>query len=148
MWLIELSGDQPDLDELKKLAPHLECEIALAHDGREYLSGRNFEGLSSAEEVSAAAIEVLTLLNGLARVGWSQFRSVRVAGVSQMRPDGTKAAFVHTHIRIRPRVSGKCSRHSCRRYSRTGDRSRSWKCAREANYCGPEALRNRQGNCW
>ena len=50
MWLIELSGDQADIDELKKLAPHRECEIAPAHDGREYLSGRRFEDLSSAEE--------------------------------------------------------------------------------------------------
>ena len=105
MWLIELSGDQADIEELKKLAPHCECEIAPAHDGREYLSGRRFEDLSSAEEVSATAIKVLTLLNGIARVGWSQFRSVQVAGVSQMRPDGTKAAFVRAHFAIRPRVS-------------------------------------------
>ena len=105
MWLIELSGDQADIEELKKLAPHCECEIALAHDGREYLSGREFEGLSSAEEVSAAAIEVVTLLNGIARVSWSQFRPVQLAGVSQIRPDGTKAAFVHAHFAIRARVS-------------------------------------------
>jgi hypothetical protein len=105
MWLIELSGDQADIDELRKLAPHCECEVAPAHDGREYLSGRKFEGLSSVEVVSATAIKVLTLLNGIARIGWGQFQPVQVVGVSQIRPDGTKASFVRAHFAIRARVS-------------------------------------------
>ena len=42
MWLIELSGDHADIEELKKLAQHCQCEIAPDHNGREYLSGSGF----------------------------------------------------------------------------------------------------------
>ncbi|HEX3418512.1 MAG TPA: hypothetical protein VHT21_19220 [Stellaceae bacterium] len=105
MWLIELSGDHADIEELKKLAQHCQCEIAPDHNGREYLSGSGFENLSSAEEVRAAAIKVLTLLNGIARISCGQFRPVQFAGVSQIRPDCTKAAFAHAHATGRARAS-------------------------------------------
>jgi hypothetical protein len=103
MWVVELSGDQADIDELRKLTPHCECEVSPGHDGRQYLSGQKFEGLSSADEVCATAIKVLRLLNGIARINWNQFQPVQFVGVSQMQPDGTKAVFVYVHDEMRAR---------------------------------------------
>jgi len=64
MWLVELSGDRADIEELRKLAEVLECDIASDHDGRAWLSGGTFDNVSSAEEVRQKAVEILTRLCG------------------------------------------------------------------------------------
>jgi hypothetical protein len=90
----QATGDQVDIEELKKLAEVFNCDIAQDHDGRGWLSGGKFDNLSSVEEVREKAIEILRLLNGVARIHSNQFRPVQFWGVSQKRPDGTKAHFI------------------------------------------------------
>jgi hypothetical protein len=94
MWLIELSGDQADIEELKKLAEVFQCDIAPDHDGRWWLSDGGFDNLSSVDKVREKAIKVLRQLNGTARLRTNHFRPVQFVGVSQKRPDGTKAHFI------------------------------------------------------
>jgi hypothetical protein len=94
MWQIELAGDQTDISELKTLAPLCNCEITTDTAGRESLSGSSFDDLSSAEEVRQKAIEILALLNGIARISTDQFRPVQFRGVSRTRPDGMRDVFV------------------------------------------------------
>jgi hypothetical protein len=93
MWLIELSGDQADIEELRKLAEVFECDIAPDHDGRVWLTGRRFDNISSAEEVRQKGVEILTRLTGIARMRRNQLRPIQVLGVSEKRSDGTKAHF-------------------------------------------------------
>jgi hypothetical protein len=94
MWQIELAGDQTDISELKTLAPLCNCEITTDTDGRASLSGSSFDDLSSAEEVRQEAIEILALLNGIARISSDQFQPVQFRGVSRTRPDGMRDVFV------------------------------------------------------
>ena len=106
MWLLELSGDQADIEELKELAQVVNCHIAPDHDSRGWLSGGTFDNLSSVEEVREKAIEILRLLNGIARSRSYQFRPVQFWGVSQKRPDGTKAHFTAACFAGRGRFPG------------------------------------------
>jgi hypothetical protein len=91
MWEIDLDGDQADIAELKMLAPLCDCIISPGRDGRECLSGNGFDALSAPEEVRAQAAKILTLLNGIARMTWGQFRPVQLGtAVSRNHPDGTR----------------------------------------------------------
>jgi hypothetical protein len=90
-----LVGDQADIAELKTLVPLCDCVISLGRDGRDSLSGSRFEALSTPEEVRAQAAKILTLLNGIARTTWSQFRPVQLGtAVSRCHPDGTRDVAV------------------------------------------------------
>jgi hypothetical protein len=89
MWEIELLGDQADIAKLKELAPHYQCVIAPGRGGPECLGGIRFDGLSTVDEVRAEAAQTLKLLNGIARIGWRQFRAVQHGPISRNLPDGT-----------------------------------------------------------
>jgi hypothetical protein len=75
MWQIDLAGDQADIGELKRLAPHCHCVIGPGHNGRECLSGSRFDSLPTAEQMREEATKILNQLNGIARMGWSGFCS-------------------------------------------------------------------------
>jgi hypothetical protein len=94
MWLIELSGDQMDIVALQTPALVFGFDITSEHEGHAWLSGGGFGNLTSVEEAQEKAIKILTLLNGIARSrAPNQFCPVQFCGLSQKRPDGTKAHF-------------------------------------------------------
>jgi hypothetical protein len=106
MWLIELSGDPADIEELKKLAEVFKCDIVPDYDGRWWLTDGKFDNLSSVDEVREKAIEILRRLNGIARIHSNQFRPVQFWAVSQKQPDGTKAHFTSASFAAQGRFPG------------------------------------------
>jgi hypothetical protein len=121
MWLIELSGDQAAIEQLKKLAELLKWDVAPDHDGRGWLSSGMLDNLSSVEEVREKAIEILTLLNGFARMRSNQFRPVQFLGVSQKRPDGAKAHFISAVFAAQGSFPGGGDLGSTQRLERIAD---------------------------
>jgi hypothetical protein len=100
-----LVGARADIEELKTLAPHYDCVIAPSRAGHECLSGRRFDGLYTAEEVRVEAMKILKLLNGIARMRWSEFLPVKSGAVSQNQCGGAKTFFVDVREEVRIRES-------------------------------------------
>jgi len=90
MWKIELNGEANDILDLKQLAPCCDCALVGAPDAQYCLGGPAFDQVTTAEQMEAKAEDVLTLLNGLARLERFEHRSVCI-GERVYGPRGTGA---------------------------------------------------------
>lgn len=88
-WVVQLKGDNSDLQELSETLNSVELCITKENDGFS-LKSSNFNQLNDANEVKEKAEELLLSIFGAARVAFRMQRPLVVNAVIKVNDDGTK----------------------------------------------------------
>lgn len=105
-WIIELAGERFDLQELFRLDSPSKIEVSEEADGF-YLRSDEFESYTEPRAVLDRAIELVSILNGIAQIEIQNWENVTVAGVARQEPDGKRTRFLFAEpMRGRSRMSG------------------------------------------
>lgn len=106
IWIIELGGERFDLQELLRLRSPSNVEVFEEAD-RFYLRAAEFRSYTEARAVLDRAIEIVGVLNGIAKLEIENWENIRVAGVAKEEPNGTRTQFLFAEsIRSRSRMGG------------------------------------------
>jgi hypothetical protein len=122
MWKIELYGEANDILDLKQLAPCCDCALVMAPDFQYCLSGTAFDQVTTAEEIEAKAEDVLTLLNGLARLERFEHRPVAIGE----RIYAPRIAGAPPFYQTRAPKSARQSRSMVSEFALPGHHSSDW----------------------
>lgn len=93
-WIVTLSGSNMDLEELPNWLHGGEFCVAEV-DGNYELTSDLFEALDDPSEIRRMAEELVSRVNGLARIMWSKFQPVDVSGLRQVDAD---RQTTHHHV--------------------------------------------------
>lgn len=88
-WVVQLKGDNSDLQELSESLSSVELGITKEND-KFFLKSSNFNQLNNANEVKEKAEEFLLSICGAARVAFRMQRPLVVDAVIKVNDDGTK----------------------------------------------------------
>src|SRR5450759_1716099 len=106
-WLLVITGEIFDLEELSKSLNS--PELCVTQEGVEFiLKSTDFNLLRNADDVRNKANEILSLINGAARLALGMRKPVVVAHVVKVNDDGKCHAFISLSetINFRDSVSG------------------------------------------
>jgi len=92
-WLVQLSGDKYDLEDLPAWFPTSEARVIEASDGY-YLESSLFEFVEDSSEVHRLAEGLREHILGAARLMRPDFQSLGVGAVIRQYEDGRRDAFV------------------------------------------------------
>jgi len=88
-WYVKLSGNSFDLQELSKSLNS--PELCISQENQKYvLKSSNFDQLENAADVRKRAEEILSLLNGTAKLALGTQQKLTIDAVVEMRDDGKK----------------------------------------------------------
>ncbi len=93
MWKVELFGDAFDLDELTLAMSNTEPSVEKTPRGY-FLKSAIFEGLTSINEVEAAALELLPVLNGICKLLLGTRNPIEIAGFTKTVPGQPREVYV------------------------------------------------------
>ncbi len=103
-WLIQLTGDNYDLEELSKSLQSPELNIN--QEGEIYiLKSSDFNSLSDADKVREKASEILCLINGSASLTQGMRKPLEIAHITLVRDDGTRNTFINLTATVNVRAS-------------------------------------------
>lgn len=105
-WVVTLSGSAHVLEELSKVLDTPEICIQKDHDAF-VLKSRDFADLCSDDQVRNHTTEILTSLNGVAKLTLGSSSPITIEHISEIRDDGTRHAYVSVASSIV--VSATCS---------------------------------------
>ena len=91
-WLVELQGEEFDLEALSRLLRSSHLKVAKEGDAY-YLSYSGFASVGSPDEVRERAREILQRASAAERVRCGSSLPVRIGEVLRVEPDGTRRAF-------------------------------------------------------
>lgn len=103
-WFVQLTGERFDLEELSKALNS--PELCVTQEGKDFiLKSTEFKFLKDADDVRNKAREILSLINGAARLTLGMQKSLAVTRVVNVRDDGTRqiTGFVSISETINPR---------------------------------------------
>ncbi len=86
-WQAELTGHSFDLEEFPRLLTAPELRV-IEEDGRYLLEAEQFEALTESAAVHAAALALLPLINGVAKLRHRSFRDVGTGPIRELDEDG------------------------------------------------------------
>lgn len=92
-WVVTLSGSAHILEELSKVFNSPEICIQKDHDAF-VLKSRNFADLISDDQVREHTTEILTSLNGAAKLALGSCSPIKIEDISKIRDDGTRHVYV------------------------------------------------------
>lgn len=92
-WEIQIVGDVSDLKELSKSLIDDELRV-IERSGQYFLESARFDGLSTPEEVTSVATDILLLLTGSVRLALSGRTPIKIANIARVREDGGRDIFV------------------------------------------------------
>lgn len=92
-WQVQLSGDDLDLRELCKSLTDADLRIH-ENNGQYFLESSKFEQLTTQQEVSSLAAEILTAITGAVRLSIGRRTPLHVVSIVRGRPDGGRNIFV------------------------------------------------------
>lgn len=106
-WLIQLEGDQMDLDEFPYWFPNGDV-YAIEENGTFYLVGPAFEMLSEPDQVHEAALQAVHEFYGIASLLWSSLRRPEVGIVFREDERGKRegSAFLSGSATLRSKARG------------------------------------------
>jgi hypothetical protein len=87
-WVVTLSGDVYTLEELSKVFSLSDISIQKEQDAF-VLRSRDFADLISDDQVRDHATEILTSLNGAAKLALGSCSPIKIEHISKIRDDGT-----------------------------------------------------------
>jgi hypothetical protein len=103
-WIVELSGDTNDLDELSKV--FTTPELCIKKDGDKFhLISTNFESCASSMEVKKIASEILHHLTAGIKLSLDARKKLDVDGILQIGDDGLR----HHYIDLSATALTRCS---------------------------------------
>ena len=106
-WLIQLEGDQMDLDEFPYWFPNGDV-YTIEENGTFYLVGPAFEMLSEPDQVHEAALQAVHEFYGIASLLWSSLRRPEVGIVFREDERGKRegSAFLSGSANLRSKARG------------------------------------------
>lgn len=105
-WVVTLSGSAQLLEELSKVFNSPDLCIQKEHDAF-VLKSRDFADLGSYDQVRDHTTEILTSLNGAAKLSLGSGSPIKIGSISEIRGDGTRHAYITMTSSIV--VSATCS---------------------------------------
>ena len=103
-WLVSITADAGDLDELSALPPN--SLFAIRREGAEFvLESSLFENVSTAEEVKARAHLLVELMSGASSLAYDARRPFSVGSVIGIDDDGNRHIFVSCTINVSTRLT-------------------------------------------
>lgn len=96
-WLVQLSGEKFDLEELPKRFTSEKYRV-IEEDGKYYIKSSEFNSFTNDSEVRKKAEELLELINGAVKIKMPNFKPVSLDAVIEIDKDGQQ----HRHISLRP----------------------------------------------
>src|SRR5215212_1837606 len=96
-WLVEVQGDQADLEELADQFESPRLSVRREDESYYLRSSEDFEGLSDHSVVRTKATELLLLLSGVASLYAGASETVKPGVVIWQRDDGTQDQFIPMH---------------------------------------------------
>lgn len=92
-WIVEVVGESSDLEELSRSLDS--PELRLTQEGQSFfLRSTDFKSLKSADDVRNNATEILSLINGAARLALRMRKPLVVGNVVKVNDDGKRSIFV------------------------------------------------------
>jgi hypothetical protein len=104
-WIVDLSGDTSDLDELSKV--FTSPDLCIQKDGEKFqLKSTNFNLCESSNDVKKNASEILCLLTAGIKMSLDARKKLDIDSILQVGDDGLKHYFVEASITVSSRCSG------------------------------------------
>jgi len=92
-WYVQILGDNSDLQELSKSLNS--PELCISQEDQKYvLKSSNFDQLKNAADVRKRAKEILSLLNGTAKLALGTQQKLTIDAVVEIRDDGKKTTVL------------------------------------------------------
>lgn len=92
-WVIQLSGEKFDLEELPRLFTSEELKV-LEKNGKYYLISNEFRTFTEASEVLKQAKKFIKLINGAVKISNSKFLSIRIGNVEKIEKNGRHMRYI------------------------------------------------------
>jgi hypothetical protein len=102
-WIVNITGDETDLQELAKVWNQPDLTIEKENEGY-ILKSSHFTSLSSDQEVREKANELLIPLNAGIKLTLGALKPIEIAHTTQIMPDGKKMAFVMAYAVVHHRA--------------------------------------------
>jgi len=96
-WVVTLSGSAHTLEELSKVFDTSEICI-LKNDDKYILKSKDFADLGSYDQVRDHTTEILTSLNGAAKLSLGSGSPIKIGSISEIRDDGTRHTYVSAAV--------------------------------------------------
>jgi hypothetical protein len=107
-WFVRITGENFDLEKLSKSLNS--PELCVIQEGPDFsLKSADFNSLKDADDVRNRAIEILSLINGAARLALGMRKPLAVDCVVKVNDDGAPQFFVRCSSGISLRVSASMS---------------------------------------
>ena len=92
-WLVRLKGDKFDLINLSKNFRLPKLKIEAAEDGNYYLKSIKFTSLSKADDVRLTAIQLLKIVNGVAKLHLSNLEIIELDCLVLIQQNGKRKYY-------------------------------------------------------
>jgi hypothetical protein len=103
-WIVELSGDTSDLDELSKV--FTTPDLCIQKDGEKFLlKSENFRSCASPDDVKKISSEILQNLTAGIKLSLDARKKLDIDSILQVGDDGSKHYFIESSIT----ASSRCS---------------------------------------
>lgn len=96
-WVVTLSGSAHTLEELSKVFNSPDLCIQKDHNVF-VLKSRDFADLGSYDQVRDHTTEILTSLNGAAKLSLGSGSPIKIGSISEIRDDGTRHTYVSAAV--------------------------------------------------
>jgi hypothetical protein len=106
--MIELGGERFDLRELLRLNSLPDMSVA-EENGRFYMRAADFNSCTTPRQVLDRGIEIVRVVNGIARVEIQNWENIRVIGVARNETNGVRKQFLFAQSRGRSRTSARAT---------------------------------------
>ncbi|MFH0996395.1 MAG: hypothetical protein V1844_13020 [Pseudomonadota bacterium] len=91
-WEVQITGDVADLKELSRCLTDNELHMEELNDNF-FLQSIRFDNLNTPEEITSECTDLLSLLNGSARLALGGKTPIEIANISRVRDDGVRIIF-------------------------------------------------------
>jgi hypothetical protein len=98
-WMVELSGDPSDLDELSKV--FTSPELCIQKDGENFLlKSDDFRSCVSSDDVKKIASEILNNITAGIKLSLDARKKIDIAGIIQIRDDGGRICSIEVSSEV------------------------------------------------
>lgn len=92
-WLVEMQGDKSDLQDLGKSLSS--PELCITKDGDNFvLKSTRFERFTNVDDVRSMACELLSLINGAAKLALDMRERLTIRAIVRVKDDDTRSTFI------------------------------------------------------
>jgi hypothetical protein len=110
MWRVAMEGDDADLRDASAMFDSAELRVSQENDEYFLLSSR-FDIVTEPKEVLTVGVDLLRLINGIAKTQSKAFEKLSLSYVAKDNPDGTQHIYsgLYTKCRVLPAEKGVLS---------------------------------------